>query len=125
MTQLPVEPATDPAEIYMAVAAWAEAGGRPFYPHQDDALLHRVSDNNVVLAAPAGSGKTMVAIAALYTAVATGRTAWYTAPVKALVSEKFFELVDIFGAEQVGMLTGDSAVNTEAPIVCCTAEILA
>ena len=56
---------------------------------------------------------------------ATGRTAYYTAPIKALVSEKFFDMVDILGRENVGMITGDSTINTEAPVICCTAEILA
>jgi hypothetical protein len=116
-------------DIYTAVADWAEQGGRPLYPHQDEALLHLVTGSNVVLATPTGSGKTMVAIAALATGLATRpatrRRAWYTAPVKALVSEKFFELIDVFGADNVGMLTGDSAVNGQAPVICCTAEILA
>ena len=115
----------DPDDIYTAVTDWAAAGGRTLYPHQDEALLNLVSGDNVVLATPTGSGKTLVAIAALYAALATGRRAWYTAPVKALVSEKFFEMVGVFGAENVGMLTGDSAVNADAPIICCTAEILA
>ncbi len=115
----------DADAIYAAVADWAAGTGRPLYPHQDDALLHLVTGDNVVLATPTGSGKTLVAIAALVTALATGRRAWYAAPVKALVSEKFFEMVEVFGAENVGMLTGDSAVNADAPIVCCTAEVLA
>ncbi len=115
----------DPDALYTAVTDWAAAGGRPLYPHQDDALLHLVTGDNVVLATPTGSGKTMVAIAALAAGLATGRRAWYTAPVKALVSEKFFEMVGVFGADKVGMLTGDSAVNPDAPIICCTAEILA
>jgi superfamily II RNA helicase len=107
------------------VSEWAAAGGRPLYPHQDEALLHLVTGDNVVLSTPTGSGKTLVAIAALFSGLATGRRAWYTAPVKALVSEKFFELAGVFGADRVGMITGDSAVNADAPIVCCTAEILA
>ncbi|MET0865646.1 MAG: DUF3516 domain-containing protein, partial [Nakamurella sp.] len=72
-----------------------------------------------------GSGKSLIATAALFTGLATGRRSYYTAPIKALVSEKFFDLVDIFGASAVGMITGDSAVNAAAPIICCTAEILA
>ncbi|MEO7126907.1 MAG: DUF3516 domain-containing protein [Nakamurella sp.] len=112
-------------DIYAAFVDWAESGGRPLYPHQDEAALSLVTGDNVVLATPTGSGKTMVAIAALYAGLATGRRAWYTAPVKALVSEKFFELVDVFGADSVGMITGDSSVNVDAPIICCTAEILA
>lgn len=67
----------------------------------------------------------MVALGLCFMAVATGRTAYYTAPIKALVSEKFFDMVDILGRENVGMITGDSTINTEAPVICCTAEILA
>ncbi|MER1995226.1 MAG: DUF3516 domain-containing protein, partial [Arthrobacter sp.] len=80
---------------------------------------------NVILATPTGSGKSMVAIAAHYYAMALDERSYYTAPIKALVSEKFFALCDIFGAENVGMVTGDSSVNKDAPIICCTAEILA
>jgi len=114
-----------PDDIYEAFAAWAGLGGRPLYPHQDEAALALMTGEHLVLATPTGSGKTLVAIAALYAGLATGRRAWYTAPVKALVSEKFFELVEVFGADKVGMVTGDSAVNSDAPIICCTAEILA
>lgn len=114
-----------PDDIYEAFAAWAGLGGRPLYPHQDEAALALMTGEHLVLATPTGSGKTLVAIAALYSGLATGRRAWYTAPVKALVSEKFFELVEVFGADKVGMVTGDSAVNSDAPIICCTAEILA
>ncbi|HET6651671.1 MAG TPA: DUF3516 domain-containing protein [Nocardioides sp.] len=67
----------------------------------------------------------MVAEAAHRAALAEGRVSFYTAPIKALVSEKFFALCDVFGPENVGMLTGDAAVNKDAPLICCTAEILA
>ena len=67
----------------------------------------------------------MVAVAAHFAALADGRDTFYTAPIKALVSEKFFALCAIFGAENVGMLTGDASVNSGAPIICCTAEVLA
>ena len=83
------------------------------------------SGANVILATPTGSGKSLVAIAAHFQAMARGERSYYTAPIKALVSEKFFALCDIFGAENVGMITGDSGVNQDAPIICCTAEILA
>jgi len=66
-----------------------------------------------------------VATGALYAALAAGRRSFYTAPIKALVSEKFFALCAVFGADQVGMLTGDAAVNADAPIIACTAEVLA
>ena len=95
------------------------------YPAQDEAVLSIAAGHNVVLATPTGSGKSTVAVAAHFTGLATGQRSYYTAPIKALVSEKFFDLINIFGAENVGMITGDSAINTEAPIICCTAEILA
>ena len=79
----------------------------------------------MILATPTGSGKSIVAIAAHFAALADGRRTFYTAPIKALVSEKFFALCEIFGAENVGMLTGDASVNSGAPIICCTAEVLA
>jgi len=110
---------------YTAFAGWAEGRGLPLYPAQDEALIEIVSGANVVLSTPTGTGKSLVAVAAHFTALAQGGRSYYTAPIKALVSEKFFALVDIFGAENVGMVTGDSSVNADAPIICCTAEILA
>ncbi|MCU1411103.1 MAG: hypothetical protein JWR04_1810 [Rhodoglobus sp.] len=110
---------------YTAFAGWAEGRGLPLYPAQDEALIEIVSGANVILSTPTGTGKSLVAIAAHFTALAQGQRTFYTAPIKALVSEKFFALVDIFGAENVGMVTGDSSVNADAPIICCTAEILA
>jgi hypothetical protein len=115
----------DSDEIYDRFTAWANANGLSLYPHQDEALLHLVTGDNVIAATPTGSGKSMIGIAALFAARATSSRGWYTAPIKALVSEKFFEMVAIFGADDVGMITGDSAVNPDAPIICCTAEILA
>ena len=84
-----------------------------------------LSGSHVVLATPTGSGKSLVAIGAHLAALSEGRQSVYTAPIKALVSEKFFALCDVFGAENVGMATGDASVNPGAPIVCCTAEVLA
>ena len=95
------------------------------YPAQEEALIELVSGANVVLATPTGSGKSLVATGALYAALAAGRRSYYTAPIKALVSEKFFALCDVFGAANVGMLTGDASVNASAPIITCTAEVLA
>ena len=94
-------------------------------PAQDEAVIEIVSGANVILSTPTGTGKSLVAIAAHAACLARGGRTYYTAPIKALVSEKFFALVDIFGAENVGMVTGDSSVNPDAPIICCTAEILA
>lgn len=95
------------------------------WPHQEDALMDLAVGNSVILGTPTGSGKSLVAQGLCFMAVATGRRAYYTAPIKALVSEKFFDLVDIMGRDNVGMITGDVALNTDAPIICCTAEILA
>ena len=115
----------DPGELFDIFSAWADERGLPLYPHQEESLLEIVGDANVIVGTPTGSGKSLIATAALFTGLATGRRSYYTAPIKALVSEKFFDLVDIFGASAVGMITGDSAVNAAAPIICCTAEILA
>src|ERR1700742_5166775 len=115
----------DPDELFASFAAWAEANGTVLYPAQEEALIELVSGANVVLATPTGSGKSLVATGALYAALAAGRRSYYTAPIKALVSEKFFALCDVFGAVNVGMLTGDAAVNAGAPIIACTAEVLA
>ncbi len=116
---------TDPDELYTAFAAWTSGRGITLYPAQDEAILELVTGANVVLATPTGSGKSLVAVAAHYFALARGVRSVYTAPIKALVSEKFFALVDVFGPENVGMMTGDAAVNADAPILCCTAEVLA
>ena len=115
----------DPDAVYEQFVEWATGRGLTLYPAQDEALIEIVSGANLILSTPTGTGKSLVAIAAHFAALAQGQRTFYTAPIKALVSEKFFALVDIFGAENVGMVTGDSSVNAEAPIICCTAEILA
>ena len=115
----------DPDDVYTAFLDWVEQRGLALYPAQDEAVMELVSGNNVILATPTGSGKSLVAVAAHFHALAGGQRSYYTAPIKALVSEKFFALCAIFGAQNVGMITGDSAVNQDAPIICCTAEILA
>jgi len=115
----------DPDAVYEQFVEWTAARGLTLYPAQDEALIEIVSGANLILSTPTGTGKSLVAIGAHFTALAQGQRTFYTAPIKALVSEKFFALVDIFGAENVGMVTGDSSVNPEAPIICCTAEILA
>ncbi len=104
---------------------WVRDRGLTLYPAQEEAVLEIVSDSNLILSTPTGTGKSLVAVGAHFVALAAGKRSFYTAPIKALVSEKFFALVEIFGAANVGMMTGDSAVNPEAPIICCTAEILA
>ena len=120
---LPSRPTAD--LLFEAFTAWTENQGLSLYPHQEEAAIELFDANNVVLATPTGSGKSMVAVAAHFAALAERRTSFYTAPIKALVSEKFFALCAVFGARNVGMLTGDASVNADAPIVCCTAEVLA
>ncbi|MBS4753731.1 DUF3516 domain-containing protein [Nocardioides sp. zg-ZUI104] len=118
--------AADAADAaYDRILAHAEARGLTLYPHQEEAVLALLGGDNVVLATPTGSGKSLVAVAAAMAALADDRVTFYTAPIKALVSEKFFELVGVFGAADVGMMTGDVSVNADAPIICCTAEVLA
>lgn len=117
--------ADDPDTLFDSFAAWAESCGTSLYPAQQEALIELLSGANVILATPTGSGKSLVATGAQYAALAAGRRSYYTAPIKALVSEKFFALCAIFGAGNVGMLTGDAAVNAGAPIIACTAEVLA
>ncbi|WP_369055975.1 DEAD/DEAH box helicase [Kineococcus terrestris] len=124
--RVPVLPVgAEPDDVYEAFAGWVAEGGLQLYPAQEEALLEVVSGANVVLATPTGSGKSLVAAGAHAAALAAGVRSFYTAPLKALVSEKFFALVEVFGAERVGMMTGDASVNPGAPIVCCTAEVLA
>ena len=111
--------------VYEEFVAWAESTNRPLYPHQEEALLGALEGDHLIVSTPTGSGKSMVALAAIFAGLALGKTAYYTAPLKALVSEKFFELIAVFGAENVGMVTGDSSINGQAPIICATAEIVA
>ncbi|QCQ90806.1 DEAD/DEAH box helicase [Rhodococcus sp. SGAir0479] len=115
----------DPDALFDAFTSWTSDRGLQLYPAQEEALMELVSGANVVLATPTGSGKSMVAIGAHFFALAEGRRTFYTAPIKALVSEKFFALCDVFGADKVGMMTGDASVNSSAPIICATAEIVA
>ncbi len=120
---LPPEPGPD--ALLDAFAGWTTDQGLELYPHQEEAAIELFDGAHVVLATPTGSGKSLVAVAAHFAALSGGRRTYYTAPIKALVSEKFFALCATFGADRVGMVTGDAAVNAGAPIVCCTAEVLA
>ncbi|UGT63478.1 DUF3516 domain-containing protein [Nocardia asteroides] len=125
LTELLDIPGTDADALYESFGAWAAERGTALYPAQDEALLELASGSNVILATPTGSGKSLVAVGAHLFALTRGVRSYYTAPIKALVSEKFFALCELFGAERVGMVTGDAAVNADAPIICATAEILA
>jgi superfamily II RNA helicase len=118
-------PTPDPDALFDAFAGWSKRRGLSLYPHQEEALIEIVSGANVILSTPTGSGKSLVAAGAHFAALADGRRSFYTAPIKALVSEKFFDLCEMFGPSQVGMMTGDASVNPHAPIICCTAEVLA
>ncbi|MEN9577212.1 MAG: hypothetical protein RJA70_221 [Pseudomonadota bacterium] len=111
-------------ELLEAFMAYTESLGLELYPAQEEAILELCSGNNVILNTPTGSGKSLVALAACFKALSDRGFAFYTAPIKALVTEKFFELCKVLGADNVGMMTGDASVNVKAPIICCTAEIL-
>ena len=116
----------DTDEIYERFFTWVEdvKGVEP-WPHQEEAIMDLLAGDHVILNTPTGSGKSLVALGMHFAALCTGRRSYYTAPIKALVSEKFFDLVEVFGRENVGMITGDTHINADAPIICCTAEILA
>jgi len=111
--------------IWDTFVSWTTQRGIVLYPAQEEAALGILAGDNVILATPTGSGKSMVANAAHFIALSRGQRSFYTAPIKALVSEKFFALCEIFGPENVGMMTGDATVNGKAPIIAATAEIVA
>ena len=121
--RLPPTPDTD--RIVDAFVDHVVDLGLELYDAQEEAILELLDGNNVILNTPTGSGKSLVAVAAHFAALSSGRRSVYTAPIKALVSEKFFALCRDFGSERVGMITGDASVNPDAPIICCTAEIVA
>ena len=114
-----------PSDALDAFVSWTADMGLSLYEAQEEAILEIFADHHVLLKTPTGSGKSLVAVAMHFHAFALARRSVYTAPIKALVSEKFFELCRTFGAEHVGLMTGDGSVNPDAPILCCTAEILA
>ena len=133
MVPLPM-PALDPSklsdpsssdEILSAFLDYLIESGVEPYDHQEQAILELFDGRNVILNTPTGSGKSLVALAVQFKAICQGRRAYYTVPIKALANEKFLSLCQIFGPENVGMITGDATVNPGAPVICCTAEILA
>ncbi len=119
------EPWLTPDEAFERFLSWCEDRGIELWPHQEEALMDLAAGDHVILGTPTGSGKSLVALGMLFLGMAQGRRAYYTAPIKALVSEKFFDLVEVLGRDNVGMITGDTHINTQAPVICCTAEILA
>jgi hypothetical protein len=112
-------------EAFAAFIAWTAEQGLVLYPAQEEALLEAFSGSHVIVNTPTGSGKSLIALGAHVAALASGMRTFYTAPIKALVSEKFFALCNDLGAENVGMLTGDASINPTAAVVCATAEIVA
>jgi hypothetical protein len=122
---LPPSATADPDAALQRFLDWVAAQGLVLYPEQEEAILELYAGRHVVLSTPTGSGKSLVAQALHWRALCQGARSFYTAPVKALVSEKFFAWCDEFGAERVALLTGDASINRDAPIVCCTTEVLA
>lgn len=114
-----------PDEALAAFLSWVADRGITLYPAQEEAILEVFGGSHVIVSTPTGSGKSLVALGAHVAALASGRRTFYTAPIKALVSEKFFALCEDLGPERVGMLTGDASINPSAPVVCATAEIVA
>ncbi|MDK6250440.1 DUF3516 domain-containing protein [Alloscardovia omnicolens] len=116
----------DVTVLFDIFVLWARnARGVDLWPHQEESLLEILSGHHAIVNTPTGSGKSLIALGMHFVALAQQKRSYYTAPLKALVSEKFFELVSVFGAHNVGMITGDSQINSQALVVCCTAEILA
>jgi hypothetical protein len=122
---VPIGGIRDGAVVLDRFFDWVRQGGLDPYPAQEEALLELMTGRHVILSTPTGSGKSLVALGLHYKAMCEEKRSFYTAPIKALVSEKFFDLCQHFGAENVGMLTGDASMNWGAPIICCTAEVLA
>lgn len=119
------EPWCTADEAFERFLGWCDERGIELWKHQEEALMDLAAGDHVILGTPTGSGKSLVALGMLFLGMAQGRRAYYTAPIKALVSEKFFDLVEVLGRDNVGMITGDTHINTQAPVICCTAEILA
>ena len=117
-----IEPGSE--ELLDAFLTYVTTKGLSLYPAQEEAILALYDDQNVILNTPTGSGKSLVATALHFQSLARGRRSYYTCPIKALVNEKFLALCQDFGPERVGLITGDASINPDAPIICCTAEIL-
>ena len=119
------EPWLTPDQAFERFFEWTSNRGIELWDHQEEALMDLAAGDHVILGTPTGSGKSLVALGMLFMGMAQGKRCYYTAPIKALVSEKFFDLVQVLGRDNVGMITGDTHINADAPIICCTAEILA
>ena len=121
----PGDPPLAANEVLDRFVSFVTATGLSLYAAQEEALLELFSGKHLILNTPTGSGKSLVAMALHFKSLCEGRLSFYTCPIKALVNEKFFALCDAFGPDKVGMMTGDATINRTAPIICCTAEILA
>src|SRR4051794_26792150 len=117
LRDLPPKDATSDV-ILSAFLAYAAERNLELYPAQEEAILELLDGANVILSTPTGSGKSLVAEAAHFDALVKGQKSFYTCPIKALANEKFFALAATFGAENVGLMTGDATVNRDAPIIC-------
>ncbi|MFV2071152.1 MAG: DEAD/DEAH box helicase [Thermoanaerobaculales bacterium] len=124
-SRIPAEGTKDPDSILDLFLEWAADAGFELYAAQEEALLELMADRHVVLDTPTGSGKSLVALGLHFRGLCEGKRSFYTSPIKALASEKFFALCAEFGADNVGMLTGDASINPDASVICCTAEVLA
>src|SRR3954463_4262321 len=118
ISRVPPGGAADPDEILDRFVDWAAEAGFELYPAQEEALLEIMAGKHVILNTPTGSGKSLVALGLHFKALCEGKTSFYTSPIKALASEKFFSLCDDLGPENVGMLTGDASINPDAPAHC-------
>jgi len=124
-SRVPAGRVDDPDRILDLFLEWAADAGFELYSAQEEALLELMADHHVVLDTPTGSGKSLVALGLHFRGLCEGKRSFYTSPIKALASEKFFALCSELGADNVGMLTGDASINPEASVICCTAEVLA
>jgi hypothetical protein len=124
-SRVPAGGTDDPDEILDLFLGWVTDVGFELYPPQEEALLELMANRHVVLDTPTGSGKSLVALGLHFRGLCEGRRSFYTSPIKALASEKFFSLCSDFGPDNVGMLTGDASINPDASVICCTAEVLA
>ncbi len=122
--RIPPRGTTDADEILGLFLDWVSASGLTLYPAQEEALLELMAEKHVILGTPTGSGKSLVALGLHFKAACEGKVSFYTSPIKALASEKFFSLCMELGPENVGMLTGDASINAQASVLCCTAEVL-
>ncbi|MDX1998471.1 MAG: DUF3516 domain-containing protein, partial [Thermoanaerobaculia bacterium] len=122
--RIPPGGTSDPDEILDLFLAWVSDLGLTLYPAQEEALLELLAGKHVILNTPTGSGKSLVALGLHFKGLCEGTTSFYTSPIKALASEKFFSLCEDLGPEEVGMLTGDASINPDGRVLCCTAEVL-